>query len=215
MAEKPQRTNILFRHPVLVLIGTVFVGSLGSGLWDIGVKPAGAWLAQAFLDFITFGSVAMKDAACEAAALDQTAIPAARLHMAYTAFMIVPFFYFVLFEFGLLRLVRSLKQEEVRNAIASRAGQLVTLRRVLIASFGLICGFMLARQMIHNQSLLIWRCFHADVRQCAPQLSAIEEELLHANYAGMKTRDQYFRIIKPLQDIAESNGLVLHSEKLW
>jgi hypothetical protein len=46
----------------LAIPGALLVGALGSGLWEIGIKPAGTWIGRATLDVVTLGSSQLKDA---------------------------------------------------------------------------------------------------------------------------------------------------------
>lgn len=60
------------RRPALVVAGTVLLGIVGSGLWDVVAKPGLGWLGRATLNIITFGSEFVRDAAYVSAALDPT-----------------------------------------------------------------------------------------------------------------------------------------------
>jgi hypothetical protein len=41
--------------------GAILIGALGSGLWEIAVKPSGHWFARVTLDIVIFGSTTIKD----------------------------------------------------------------------------------------------------------------------------------------------------------
>jgi hypothetical protein len=45
----------------LGLVGTIVVGALGSGVWDLALKPSAQWMGQLVLTAVTLGSGAMKD----------------------------------------------------------------------------------------------------------------------------------------------------------
>jgi hypothetical protein len=50
-----------FRKIALGLLGTILLGALGSGLWDLALKPGGRWLNEVFLTAVTLGSDYLKD----------------------------------------------------------------------------------------------------------------------------------------------------------
>lgn len=225
-----------WRHPVLILVGTIVVGAIGSGLWDVGIKPSLLWLGQRLLDVVTFGSTTAKDNAYAAAALDQTAAPAARVNASVIALMCSPLLFFLMIEFGLfptaLRTLlpqqphkddptedeietRLSRLEEFGERLGETRRKLVFIRRVLLAIFGLLIGFILTQHTIDNQSLLIWRSFHADLTQCAPYLENVEEEQIRAHYASMRRKEDYVKILQRFKEIADKHDLTLYSMELW
>lgn len=169
--RQPAEKHWLWRHPVLVLFGTILIGSLGSGLWEIGVKPSLTWISQAVLNVITLGSTSIKDSAYAAAALDQTAAPAAYLYLLVLAFLSAPLFVFVAKEFGFTPLQITMRVGQLSAAVdhpddeatrQTRAGEiekrrkvLIRYRRGLLVTFGVCVAFLIARALVHNQSLLI------------------------------------------------------------
>lgn len=53
---------------VATIVGTLVLGALGSGLWDVVVKPGGRWMGRAILTAATLGSSGVKDAVYREAA---------------------------------------------------------------------------------------------------------------------------------------------------
>src|SRR5579863_8528148 len=50
-----------WRKIALGTLGTLLLGALGSGLWELALRPGGQWLGRAFLSLVTFGSRYLKD----------------------------------------------------------------------------------------------------------------------------------------------------------
>ncbi|MGB8479205.1 MAG: hypothetical protein WCE63_10225 [Acidobacteriaceae bacterium] len=46
---------------ILWSIGSLILGALGSGLWELALKPGGQWIAKAILTVATLGSISLKD----------------------------------------------------------------------------------------------------------------------------------------------------------
>lgn len=221
----------------LALLSTILVGAIGSGLWELGMKPSLQYFGQKFLDTITLGSTTMKDNAYLAAALDQTAIPAVRVYEIVSAFAMVPLLILIVFEsFKNQRLRRyflrtetardkhkdstatessSQQPEDTSDRMLIKDKTLIIVERTVICWIVLSVVFVSVQSLIHNQSLLIWRSFHADLRQCAPYMTSSDEELIEAQYAAMKSKSDYAIILGRLRDIAKQHNIKLHSEKLW
>src|SRR2546427_8335681 len=55
---------------------TIILGIIGSGLWDMVVKPGVTGFGRFTLSLFTLGSVTLRNAAYSSAALDPTPLPA-------------------------------------------------------------------------------------------------------------------------------------------
>lgn len=201
------------------------------------MKPGLQYFGQKFLDTITLGSTTMKDNAYLAAALDQTAVPAALAYEILLVAIVVGAVTMSALNFLLkARLLKSKISTEPAGvdrkdsdtvqvvsqnggASSSQAGRTtripLVIERIVLTSLVLSIVFVSVQSLIHNQSLLIWRSFHADLRQCAPYMTPDEEELIEAQYAAMKSKSDYAIILGRFQGIAEQHNLKLHSSRLW
>lgn len=47
---------------ILGIIGIIFLGAIGSGLWQIGIEPVGNWFLDAIFEITTFGLSSFSDA---------------------------------------------------------------------------------------------------------------------------------------------------------
>ncbi|MFO1004252.1 MAG: hypothetical protein U0936_28365 [Planctomycetaceae bacterium] len=227
----------IWKHPIAILLGTILVGAIGSGLWDICAKPVLFGSARFMLDLVTFGSTAVKDSAYADAALDQTAMMSSQLYLNATSILCMPFLFMLALEFGLTpRRIRGLLAGPVsppdrlnectleeRLARLERSGVLTDaqrhrlrrIRRTLIVMMGLTLGYLITSTMIKVQSLQIWRTFHADLRMCAPYMDSEQEELLLSKYTTIKSKADFGSVIDELQVVATAHGLILHSNNLW
>lgn len=225
-----------WKHPIAILLGTIVIGAIGSGLWDVCAKPVLFGTGRALLNLITFGSTAVKDSAYADAAMDQTAIMSLQLYLNTVSLLCTPFLYMMAIEFGITpRRIRiffagsssieikghgTLEERLARleNTGSLNDAQRTRLRRVrktLLIAMGLTLGYLVTLTLIRVQSLQIWRCFHSDLRMCAPYLTEEQEELFLSNYSKMKSKADFTSILSELQAVAETHRLVLHSSNLW
>ena len=226
------------KHPLVALLATIVVGSLGSGFWDIAVKPGIGWVGSALLNIITLGSESIRDNAYAAATMEPTSIPSLKLYLLLLCFLSTP----ILFSL----LLPSINPRKVARHVVRRegdsetdvgtdppedsdlswaetffAGLLINRKRVLrfrliaVAIVGILLGIMFYEFAVMNQSVLIWRAFNSDIRSCAPFLSEEEEEVIWSQFAQVKTKSDYGEILDRLQSIAAQNELSLYSERLW
>lgn len=50
-----------WKKATLGIVGTILLGALGSGLWELALRPAGQWLGNGVLTAASLGSSALKD----------------------------------------------------------------------------------------------------------------------------------------------------------
>lgn len=216
-----------WRHPVVLLLGTIVIGALGSGAWDIFVKPLLYLAYSVVLSVITLGSQSLRDSMYASAALDQTAAPAAYLYMMFIMSWVSVFTLLASAEFGLApwqivdrlrrgRVLESEQGEQESTELPEDRKRLFTrIRRIFLVITGIAVGVMFSRAIIQDHTLLIWRSFHGDMRQCAPYLSSDQEELLYSEYAKMRSKADFETILSELRSVAVEHKLTLHSERLW
>ena len=51
----------MWKKVTLGIVGTIVLGALDSGLWELAFKPAGQWLGNGILTAATLGSSVLKD----------------------------------------------------------------------------------------------------------------------------------------------------------
>jgi hypothetical protein len=83
---------------------------------------------------------------------------------------------------------------------------------ILAAAF--VLGFIVI-VFIHNQSVLVWRTFHADLTLLRPHITNEKDRELCAHFSAMTKRNDYLIIKKDMEDIANRNNVRLHDIKLW
>jgi hypothetical protein len=204
---------------------TLILSVIGSGLWDFLFKPGITVVGRSLLTIITFGSETIRDLAYASAALNPTPLPA------LAVFLIAS--YVPLFFFGWLTgnfVGDRLGDKSIQDAESEASGdneKLIALlesklrklkrRRDLFIGIFLIvlCFFSLTTSAILNQSVAIWRVFHANLTICSPYITEIEEKKLQSRFASMVSRKEYLALANNLNEIAQRNGIKLQQAQLW
>ncbi|MCR9117637.1 MAG: hypothetical protein NXI22_11895 [bacterium] len=107
------------KHPVLAFFGTIIVGAIGSGFWEICIRPSGWWIFQGFMFVVTFGSDSIRDSAYASAALDQSAIPSMCVLLSLVSVLLGFYFAILRHEF---RLWPKLIAKRIGEIVPERAG---------------------------------------------------------------------------------------------
>jgi hypothetical protein len=68
---------------------------------------------------------------------------------------------------------------------------------------------------VHNQSVIIWRIFHAELKIISPYISPMEERILLSRFSSVKARSDYLPIQAQLESTAKANNVTLPKLDLW
>jgi len=199
------------------VLATLLLGAAGSGLWDMLFKPGLGRLGRLFLSMTTLGSHRIRDLAYESAALNPT--PVAGL----VGIAVLAWAPFVILAFVLgVRTSRSQRRESLTGdalgtgqrlarLISSerRASRVITVAMILVGVSTFTAGSVL------NQAVLIWRVFNANLTICAPYLDSSDQTALRAEFASVRTAEDYGRIATKLETISRRQVRRLVSQALW
>jgi hypothetical protein len=208
---------------------TLLLGILSSALWDLLFKPGLTEFGRILLSIATFGSTTIKDLAYASAALDPTPIPAllAVVLASWTPVFIVVAIVSV--QIGTMY-GRQSADKAFEDAKKVTAGDLEKLKEVMEARITRLQRFLkwflgvnliivsalsVTTSTVLNQSVSVWRTFHADLAICAPHLTPLEEKQFRARFASMTTRVEYLAISNDLQQVAAKNAVKLVNIELW
>jgi hypothetical protein len=197
------------RRLIFIIIGTIVLGAIGSGVWDVLAKPGLSAASRFALNLVTLGSGTVKDAAYSSAALDPYPLPSLIVILILTWLPLWPFATALGFRMG--RFVANRQQQDKR--IHRRLESLITAAYVLVTIAVLAYAFVFTQ--IINQAILIRRVFYADLAICSPYISETDEKRLRAHFASVKTRADYDLIAIELKQIATTNKISLREESLW
>jgi hypothetical protein len=181
----------------------IFLGLIGSALWDLVAKPGMGRVATALLSVAGALSSTVKDAPYSMAAIDPSTLPALLLLIIAAATALAA---------GLPRQVLSrLRGRRLCGARRTRISQLLRIAmRVYVGLFGI--GAVVVTLTI-NQAILIRRVFTANLAICGPKFTEAERLAFAAEFAGIRTRAGYERLDVALRQAASARGVRLRPEK--
>jgi hypothetical protein len=188
--EKVSGRTTVVQRVILGAVGTILLGAIGSGVWQLAFSPSVDWLTR----FIAGVSHRINDAAYESAALDPRPLASLILLLLVTQ---VPLWFAAYFLIGLFldpilrfflprRTVQDDKRPGFRRIRAlAIVGIILSLGLYVVARLGFSAA---------NQAVSVWRIFHMNLARCAPYLTADEEKRYEARFRSMHREKDYLEI---------------------
>jgi hypothetical protein len=217
MEQEPSPTNAEtrnFRRLAGTVVATIFLGAVGSGIWEImfrpGLSTAGALLASI--------STRFEQEIYSTAALDPTPVPGLILLLMLCLlplFVATSFFMLAFVEPVIARMVaKSTKKmlegvstREHRNRMLNRRRKGVALLGMMVMGvFGTLTYVGFALQ---NEATMVWRTFNANLEVVAARQTDSETKLLRAQFRQMKNRADFERLQLLMNQAAQRSGVGL------
>ena len=225
-SESPDKASRFWTKPApLTIVGVVLLGIVGSTLYDLLVKPGLSSFGRFCLDVVTLGSATARNAAYSSAALDPTPVTSLYILQIIILLGFLPAARMV--ERTLFRTrerefesrIENVVPEQRKELIAGEIGRLKRKLRFLTRFFWVVfivwVGMAVVAFAIHNQSVVIWRAFHANLEIISPVTTESEAKQLRASFASMQNSSDYQVLRKRMEDIAEGHRLKLRSIETW
>ena len=214
----------------LGIAGTILLGALGSGLWDIALKSAFTSAGRGILTALTFGYGSVRDGFYVEIAQGHTD----RASLWLVAYSTIPMFWGFAFFIAWMR--RGGEQKETAEEATrmrsdasyreKRLGELKAELKVLERRLALLqrAALLLGIFML---SLLVFRAikltyissaithYEQAFTICLPYLSEPERSSIRSQYAQIKTKEDYVRVLQRLQDVATGHAVTLPTFNPW
>jgi hypothetical protein len=218
------RQPFWMRQAPITIVGVLLLGVVGSTVYDLLVKPGITSFGRLLLDVITLGSATLRNAAYSSAALDPT--PVSALVLLQAGLFIAAF--------PAIRLIARARDsrdlEKIREKIEQAGGgekealekklerlkkKLRKLRLFFWSIFvpwwiGLFVAFA-----VHNQSVVIWRAFNANLAILAPHIASEKKSQLQAQFAAMETNSDYQSLMVQMKEFARIGNVMLRDIETW
>jgi hypothetical protein len=207
-----------WKKAILGIFATIILGALGSGLWELGLRPGGYWFWHSVLTAATFGSKVLKD---------QVYLEAAKgNHEGAAQHSMLILCLFLAVGFGILsgvvvsdRLRRNYAKGEVsamnRN-IALLGPKVIGYLEWVILIGGLFqFGASTAGQLKLSAANDAYTYFRQSLDICRPYMTDHQTQLLESRFAALRTRDEYISITNDIKQVAATDNLLLPDFHPW
>jgi hypothetical protein len=223
------RKLISWKRIVLGVLGTIVLGAIGSGLWELAGKPATLRLGQLLLTGATLGSTAIKDSIY---------VEAAKGPHEATSLLILWLIVLVLtsvssFSLGFLRSGRDVSKysaelsakldgtdDEAKlviltNERAASSKKLYRLKVFIVSVFIFSAFILLLSYLRLLQSNNTYTYFAQSFSICRPYLDDQQALMLESRFSAVEGRAEYLNVIDDLQRIAKAHNRKLPDFKPW
>lgn len=193
---------------------TLFLGAVGSGIWEVLFKPGLSTVGI----LMASGSTWFENEIYRTAALDPQPLPGLILLLALCA---TPFYFaigFVHKGFVELPLKRIVKKHFAKTKEQAKDNE--ELERILgrklkgVALIGIaLCMFLGSMTFVgfvlHSEATKVWRIFQANLEICAPSLTDSEIRLTRAQFRKIHTKTDFSRVKSELDQASRRSGITL------
>jgi hypothetical protein len=222
-----------WKKAIVAALGTILLGALGSGLWDLALKPSGRWMGNALLTAVTLGSSYLKDQVYIEAAKgyhEEGALRAYGLFCAVIVWMCgaVSIYWFnrVRGHTKQLASLELLAREPRKAEVRQRPDDLIESTRLLIRQMRILVWMLTGVCLLfvgNNLTLFAkaqaaneaYTYFAQAMAICRPYMDARESQLLESQFASIGGRSDYVAVTDNLKRIAASNNLKLPQFNPW
>jgi hypothetical protein len=195
------------------LVGTIVIGAVGSGLWDVAFRPGVNILSRVTLTVATLGLESARDSIYADVAMGHHELPSLYLLLAaFTAFMSI---------FGFISGQWYFKRQRGRVAALSEEGRERRRNRLnralswLLGVFAVFSVILLVRFVMINYTNIAITYFEQSLAICGPYLTDQEAKEIRSGFARIKKREDYVKIMQLLEGVAEPHGLKLPQFTIW
>lgn len=187
---------------VLGVIGAIFLGAIGSGVWENLLSPLMGVCTELAINIITLGKESFLNSIYEDIAKGFSERYSIELY--YTVwFLVFSFFlgYFRADKFSLKKKAKNLSDDE-KEKYANRDKKFTNylLFFLVLILFSLIIQGSVDRYK--NRAIIY---IEQSIRICSPYLSQKEINHLFSQFASIKTKEDYIALDENLRDIAGKN----------
>jgi hypothetical protein len=216
----------MWKRIALGAVGTILLGALGSGLWELAFKPAGRLVGNGILTAATLGSSALKDRVYVQAA---KGYHEASANSVFEILALGPLFFSALVFLAGRHGFREPPKRERIEAEGDLDAEIKRLERELkvLGKQGRILAYSLAFLLLFNSGMLIvenltitkaddaYAFFAQSMTICRPYISDHDAQVIESHFASIRGRGDYINTTDELRRVAASNHLILPDYRPW
>ena len=203
-----------FRRLAGTIVATIFLGAVGSGIWELmfrpGLSTAGALLASI--------STRFESEVYSTAALDPTPVPGLILLLMVCSLPFLAAIMLLMVAFVdpvIVRMVAKSKKKMLEGATTKEHRfRLLSRRRKAVALIAatMLFGFGAISYVgytLENEATIVWRTFNANFEVVAAHQTEPENKGLRAQFRQMKNKADFERLQTQMNQAAQRNGASL------
>lgn len=190
---------------IVGVAGTLTLGALGSGLWNVLFAPLGSVLVKAALSLVTLGISSARDQVYATAARGYAERASVMLLVLVGLVALIAPLGALISELILSRLARKLKGKTGPELERFQKRGLVSLRTVLPLN-AILGAIILVQILIAGYANTVIANFHRSLTIARPYISSQEHDKFLARFAKVHTRQDFLSLFKDLNAVLLANG---------
>jgi len=193
------------------LTGTIVLGAVGSGVWDVFLKPAFSWLGREVLTLVTLGLSSVKDSMYQDIAKGHHEVAGLNILVFATAvFVFLP----MGFVTGVWTARRRLSDPNTMTAEANIKYR-KRMSLAIVPVYALWGSIFFVRFLMINYTNLAVTYFQQSLAICKPYIDSKEQDQILSRFARTRTKRDYESVVASLHLVAKSNHLELPEFDPW
>ncbi|CAB3867043.1 hypothetical protein LMG26686_02758 [Achromobacter mucicolens] len=194
------------RKAIVTLLGGIALACVGNAVWELAVKPLGAYASDGILSIVTLGMDSLRD--------DLYAQGARRRNDHYSLLIVVGLFSLFVtasIMIGLSTLRRSSRSESPAATASQNDGRMQRMRRSMRVwgwasiTFPVCFAFLMFTRSVYITEM--GAAFNQRMTIIAPYITSQERLMLDSRFARIQTREDYIAVMSDLLDQYEQAGL--------
>lgn len=230
------RTNLfkfegIKKSAIAKVAGVVFLGALGSGLWESMLKPAIVRISYGLLSLSSLGIKSIRAGIYESIATRDVELASLHTLGILTVFIVAGFFWLAAEMLGRMREVRrqfttleqrasgqAIERPDIQSALMKFHKWYPRLRKLVGAVFILILlelGTLLVDVSRVSYETAAVRHFNQVLTIASPYLNDAERRDVESRFAQIQSRADYVQILDGLADTAKAHGQRIPKFRVW
>ena len=193
---------------ILSVIGTIIIGAIGSGFWELCLHDCFNWIGRCILSGITLGITSVRDSFYEEVAKGRTNSPV--IYLVSLTFLLPSFFLGFFIGMRPNRRSRNATEEPSESEVRHKRIWWVGFLGIMLLTFLLMFRYVSVSYVsgaVDN--------FEQTFTVCLPYLTTDERDEIRSKFAQVRTKDDYIAIMDRLKSNAVKNKLKIPNFSVW
>ena len=213
--------ELIKEHWVISVIGTIFLGALGSGLWDAALKPVFQYLGKYIFSILTFGAKRASDNIYIEAARSHHEAPSIKIYFIITMLLLGTLFGIetilvkkvYIDDEPIIEITECKKMEsdsEIKDCVKAKFREKISNDLpflILISIFMAVVIFYATIEMSRINRIVTY--FHQCLKICLPHISDADAKIFEQKFSLMREKKDFIELIEKFKLVAEDNEITL------
>lgn len=207
-----------FKSLLKAVIGTLFIGGLGSGVWEYILKPIFIRFYSLILNIFTLGFTSLKNDIYIEVSKGFHSDEALTLLILFYGIVLYISILLIFIAFRLFKLIKENKtiddlyeEKDINNSgdfFSKRKFSWFTILSIIIISSSMAINTISSFKVMYINGTITYYTQLKTI--CIPYISSYENQIFESRFSQIQNEQDYFDIINDLQELANKNNLIFN-----